>query len=209
MECYSAGHGHVIVIDHHVPVHLFIDKPEYDGFVADKSLVVAFDVGYGLFIGATVGQFPEYGCRVPVLVFLFFQCLDPVVGDSHCHAVVEANASVFEWNGESGHAAHLLGNRYGLRIYAVDQQVGEREICDCINILIAVIIIAIAAEVLSESVVVVEHGGDAIEAESVEPVFLEPVFAVGEQEVDHLIFAVVEAQGDPGRRRPSPWKYWL
>ena len=50
--------------------------------------------------------------------------------------------------------------------------------------------------------VVVEHRGDAVEAEPVEVELVEPVFAVGEQEVNHFVLAVVEAERVPRRVLP-------
>ena len=40
----AACHCHVVVVFHHVPVHLVVDKAEYHGLVAHESLVVAFHV---------------------------------------------------------------------------------------------------------------------------------------------------------------------
>ena len=45
---------------------------------------------------------------------------------------------------------------------------------------------------------VVEHAGDAIEAEAVEVEFVDPVAGVGEEKVEDFWFAVVEAAGVPG-----------
>ena len=58
---------------------------------------------------------------------------------------------------------------------------------------------AVPVEGLAQSVVPVEHGGDPVKAEAVQMVFAEPVFQVGEQEVEHLMLAVVEELGAPGR----------
>ncbi len=58
-------------------------------------------------------------------------------------------------------------------------------------------VVAVASECLAQPVAVVEHGGDAVEAESVEVELLEPVLAVREQEVLHAVVAVVEAEGVP------------
>ena len=44
----------------------------------------------------------------------------------------------------------------------------------------------------------VDHGGNTIETEAIELKFVQPVFAVGKQEVKHFILAVVEAEGVPG-----------
>ena len=50
----------------------------------------------------------------------------------------------------------------------------------------------------AESSVVVEHAGDAVEAEAVEVEFVDPVAGVGEEKVEDFGFAVVEAAGVPG-----------
>ena len=42
VECHASCHGAVVVADHHVPVHLFVDQTEDDGLVAHERLVVAF-----------------------------------------------------------------------------------------------------------------------------------------------------------------------
>ena len=47
--------------------------------------------------------------------------------------------------------------------------------------------------------VIVEHRRNAVKTESVELEFFEPVFAVGEQEVEYFVLSVVEAQGIPCR----------
>ena len=60
-------------------------------------------------------------------------------------------------------------------------------------------VVGIAAECLTQSVTIVEHGCDTVEAESVEVVFLKPVLAVGEQEVHHVVLAIVEAKAVPSR----------
>ena len=46
--------------------------------------------------------------------------------------------------------------------------------------------------------VVVEHGGNAVKTETVKMVLRLPEFQVGQQEVDDLVFVVVEALGAPG-----------
>ena len=193
VECHSAGYGGVGVADHHVPVHFLVDETEDYGLVAYECLVMAFDVGDCLFVGAAVGEFPEDGGGMPVLVFFLLEEFDPVVGDAHCHAVVESDAAVFDFDGEAGHAAHFLGDGDGVWVDFVDEFVGEGEVYDGVGVLVAVVVVGVGAEGFSEAVVVVEHGGYAVEAEAVEAVFLEPVFAVGEQEVEHFVFAVVEA----------------
>ena len=92
MECHASCHGAVVVADHHVPVHLFVDQTEDDGLVAHERLVVAFAVAYCLFVVAPVGEFPVDGCGMPVLVTFFLYYPDPVVWDSHGQTVVESHS---------------------------------------------------------------------------------------------------------------------
>ena len=79
------------------------------------------------------------------------------------------------------------------------QLVGDSEIADGIVVLMAVEIVVVIAERLTQSVTVVQHGCDAVETESVEMEFLEPILAVAQQEVDNLILAIVEAEAVPCR----------
>ena len=199
VQRHAAVHGAVVVARHHVPVHLLVDEAEDDGLVTHEGLVVALGIGNGLLVGTAVGQLPENGSGVPILVLTLLDGLDPVVGDAHRHAVVKADAAVLESAGQSGHAAHLLGNGDGMGIDGVDQHVGQREIGDGIGVLAAIVIIVIAAECLSQAVAVIEHRGHAIEAEAVKLVLLQPELAVGQQEIQHGILAVIEAQRVPCR----------
>ena len=71
----AAGHGHVVVVLHHVPVHFLVDKAEYHRLVAYKSLVVRFDVRNCFLVGASVGELPEYRGGMPVFVFFSLSVL--------------------------------------------------------------------------------------------------------------------------------------
>ena len=70
VQCDSACNSHVAVAFGHVPVHRGVDQAEYYGLVTYKSLVVALDIGDCFLVGPAVGEFPEYGCGMPVLVFI-------------------------------------------------------------------------------------------------------------------------------------------
>ncbi len=157
VESHAAGYVGVGVANHHVPVHLAVNEAENHRLVAYEGLVVAFDVRYCLLVGAAVGELPEYRCRVPVFVFLLLEGLDPIVGNTHGHAVVEAYAAVFERYCEAGHAAHLLGNGYCLGLHLMYEQVGKGEVDDGVGVLTAVVVVGIAAESFAEAVVVIEH----------------------------------------------------
>ena len=60
-------------------------------------------------------------------------------------------------------------------------------------------VVAVVAECLAQAVAVVEHGGYAVESETVKMVLAEPVLAVAQQEVHHLVLTVVEAEAVPSR----------
>ena len=61
----------------------------------------------------------------------------------------------------------------------------------------AIEVVTVIAERLSQTVAVVEHRGYTIEAETIEVVFAEPVLAVAQEEVHHLILTIVEAETVP------------
>ena len=195
----SAVNGIVVVAHHHVPVHLAVDKAENECLVAHKSLVVTLGIADCLLVGTAVGKLPEYRCRVPILIFLLLDCLNPIVGDSHRHAIVESYSTVFHRDSESGHTAHFLGNGDCIGVHGVNHLIGKAQIGDCVGVLTAVIVVVIAAECLSQSVAIIEHRGDTVEAEAVEAIFLKPELAVAEQEVKHLVLSVVEAKRVPCR----------
>jgi ABC-type microcin C transport system permease subunit YejE len=44
----------------------------------------------------------------------------------------------------------------------------------------------------------VEHAGDAVEAEAVELKFIEPIAAIREQKVQDLVFSIIEESRIPG-----------
>ena len=58
-------------------------------------------------------------------------------------------------------------------------------------------IIVVTAESRAESVIVIEHRSHAIETKTIELKFFQPVADVGEQEVPHLRFGVVETPRVP------------
>ena len=82
-------------------------------------------------------------------------------------------------------------------IDGVDKFVGQGQIGDGIGVLTTIVVVIIATESLSQTMTVIQHRGHAIEAETVELVFLQPELAVGQQEIKHGILAIVKAQGIP------------
>jgi hypothetical protein len=67
----------------------------------------------------------------------------------------------------------------------------------CLYCTWAEVLVVAAREAEVDAVVVVEHGGDAVEAEAVEAQLLHPVAQVGEQVAQRLVAAVVEQAGVP------------
>ena len=198
MERNAAVDGAVLVTLSEVPIHIGIDESEDEGLVTHEGLVVAFGVGDVAFVGAAVGEFPEDAAGLPVLIAQLLDGLNPIVGHVHGHAIVEAVTAVLEGRGQTRHTAHLFGNGDGVGIDLVDEEVGQGEIANGVVVLMAVEIIAVTAKGFAKSVAIVEHGGDAVEAETIEVELFEPVFAVGKEEMNNFILAVIEAEAVPG-----------
>ena len=76
----------------------------------------------------------------------------------------------------------------------MDKAVGQGKVADGIIIFMSVEVITIVAESLSQSMAVIKHRSDTIKAETVEMILFQPVFAVGEKEVENLIFSIVKAE---------------
>ncbi len=186
----------------HVPVHVRADQAEDDGLVAHQGLVVGLGVADGFLVPAPVGQLVPQVPHGPVLVGDLLDELDPVVRNPHGEAVVEAETAFFRRGGQPGHAAHVLGHDQGIRSQAVDHPVGQRQVGQRIFVDVVVEVVGIGAKASIEPVVAVEHAGDTVEAESVEPVFVQPEAAVGQQKMQDLDLAVVEAARVPGPVQP-------
>ena len=194
----ASMHGAVLVSLLEMPVHIGIDEPEDECFVSHKGLVMTLTVGDGLLVGTTVFHLPEDGAGFPVFISQFLDGLYPVVGDVHRHAVVEPISTVLIACCQSWHATHLFSDGDGVGIHLVDEEVGEGEIADGIVILMTVEIVGIATEGFAQSMTVIEHRGDTIEAEAVETILFHPITAVGEQEMNNLILAIIETEAIPG-----------
>ena len=197
MKGQATLYGEVSVVRLHVPIHIRVDEPEDNRLVTHKRLVVALRIADRLLIRAPIRGLPPNGRRMPVLVLLLLECFDPKIGDIHGHSVVEIVAPVLESGSQAWHTAHLLGDRHRVRVDLVNQPVGEGQVDDRIAILMAVVIVAVVAKGFPEAVAIVKHGGNAIEAESVETILVEPEFAVRKQKMKHLVTPVIEAKRIP------------
>ena len=63
----------------------------------------------------------------------------------------------------------------------------------------AVEVIAVVAERLTQSMAVIQHRSYTVEAEAIEMELCKPELAVAQQEVNHLVLTVVEAETVPSR----------
>ena len=178
VQSYAAMHVVVFVALLEVPIHVSIDKAEDDGFIAHQCLVVTFGIRDSLLIGATISHFPEEAGWFPIFVYLFFDGLNPIVGDVHGHAVVESVAAIFELSGKAWHARYLFGNGDGFGVDLMNQAVGQGEVADGVIVLMTVKVVGIVAEGFAQAVAIVEHRGYTIEAESIEVELFHPIFAV-------------------------------
>ena len=102
-----------------VPVHISINKAENNGFIAHQSLVVAFAIRDGTLVRTAILYFPEYGTGLPILVRLFLDCLNPEVGNVHCHAVIKTISAIIYTCSEAWHATNLFGNSNSLGVNLV------------------------------------------------------------------------------------------
>ena len=46
---------------------------------------------------------------------------------------------------------------------------------------------------------IIEHGSDSIKTETIKMILLEPIFTIGKQEMNHIIFAIIKAEAVPCR----------
>ena len=51
--------------------------------------------------------------------------------------------------------------------------------------------------------VIIQHAGDPVKTETVETVLLKPVTAIGHEEMQHLVFCIIETEGIPGHMFPA------
>ena len=196
---YTTVHSGIVVALHHVPVHLIVNQAENYGFVSHKRLVVAFNIADSFFVSTPVCKFPENRRWMPVLVFILFEHLNPVVGNAHCHTVVKAHAAPLYRICQPRHTAHFLGNGYGVAVHLVNQFVCQGKVCYCIRVLATVIIVGIAAKCLAKPVVIIQHRRNTVKAETVKAELLQPVFAVAQQKMQNLVLAIIKAKRVPGR----------
>lgn len=70
-----------------------------------------FDVGDRLLHPTPVSQREDDVAHVPILIPVLLQQLNPLVGDCHGQAVVEAQATFADWPAQTRHTGYILGKR--------------------------------------------------------------------------------------------------
>ena len=181
----------------HIRVHGGIRQTEHHGLVAHQRLIVALHIGHCVLSGTAQAHVAPHPAQVPVLVTDVPHRFDPHIRQTHAQPVVKANAAVLNGQAHAGHTGHILRNGDCIGLGLMHQLVGKLEVGDRLHIRIQGEVPVVIGEVRAQRMVMVEHGGHAIKAEAVEVVLVQPEFQVGEQEVDDLILAVVEALGIP------------
>ena len=182
-----------------MPVHIGVHEAEDDGLVAHKRLVMALGIGDSLLVLAAVGHLEEDMTGFPVFILDLLDIFDPEIGNTHRQTIVETDAAVLYLRCQARHAAHLFGDRDGIGFDLMNHFVGKGKIHDGITVFVTVEIRAVAVEVFPQTVRAVDHRGHAVKTITVEIVFVEPELAVREQEMEHFVLAVVEAQTVPCR----------
>ena len=194
MQSDSAMNGIVLVSLLEMPIHIGINQAEYNGFISYKCLVVTFGVRNGFLVFAAVDYFPEHARRFPVLINLLFDGFNPIIGNIHCHAIVESVSSVFCRSSQSGHARYFFGNGNGFGIYLMNEFIGQCQVADGVIVFVTIEIVTVIAESFSQSVTVIKHGCNTVETESVELILFQPEFTVRQEEVYDFVFTIIEAK---------------
>ena len=121
-----------------------------------------------------------------------------VVHPPHVPFEPEAQAAQVGGAGDGRPGGGLLGHQHDGGVVAVDHLVELLDEVDGFQVLPAPEAVGDPLA-LAARIVQVEHGGDRIDAQAVDVKLLDPEQRVGEQEVPHLVAAVVEHQGAPVR----------
>ena len=159
---------------------------------------MGFHIGDGVLTGTAQAHIAPHLVDVPELI-LALDSLDPHIGQTHTQTVVEANAAVLNGQAHTGHAGHILGDGDGLGVHLADQLVGQLQVGDGLGVGVVGEVLVVGVEVGAQAVVMVQHGGNTVETETIEVVLSHPELQIGQQEVQNAGLAVVEALGAPGR----------
>ena len=160
----------------HVGIHAGAGQTEHHGLVAHQGLVVAFHIGHRR-RHADRELVPD-GIEVPGLVLLLLNQADPHVRQPHGQTVVKADAAALDGDAHTGHAGHVLGNGDGVGADLADQGVGQLQIGDGLGVGVHGKVHPEIGKGGAQTVIVVEHTGDAVKTEAVEVILLQPELQV-------------------------------
>mmetsp|Transcript_15557 Transcript_15557/g.33794 ORF Transcript_15557/g.33794 Transcript_15557/m.33794 type:complete len:656 (+) Transcript_15557:2686-4653(+) len=187
----------------HASVHLGIHEPEGQGLVSHNGLIVGLAIGDDLLLVSSIREDVHDVTHVPLVVAHLLQQLDEHVGDGHGQSVVEAKATIGHRSAERGHATDIFADSHSTGHEVVDEVVGQHQVNVALDVRIWTEVLVIATSVaFADAVGVVQHRGDAIEAETIEAVLLQPPSHVGKQEPQDLVLRVVEDLRVPLRMMP-------
>lgn len=106
--------------------------------------------------------------HVPLLIFHLLQVLDPHVRDVHTQAIVKPHTSLLYFTAQCWHAANIFSNGNGIRMYRVNESVGEHQVNNAVNVhMHAKVLTIVTREAYTYSVVMIKDRSDCIEAEAV------------------------------------------
>ena len=162
----------------HVCIHGGVRQAEDHSLVTHQRLVVGFHIGHGIFTGTAQAHISPHLPDVPVLVLLFLHRLDPHIRETHAQAVIKADAAVGDGQTHAGHAGHIFRDGDGLGIDLTNQLVGQLQVGDgfCMGVVGKIFVVGV--EISAKAMVVIEHGGHAVEPEAVEMVLRHPELQV-------------------------------
>ncbi|VTR68605.1 hypothetical protein DESC_710101 [Desulfosarcina cetonica] len=198
VQGHGPGHADVRVIEGHVLVHGTTGHAEHKGLIAHQGLVVGFGIADGLLLMTPVGELMPQVAHGPLFVGRVLGEPDPVVGHPHGKAIVKAHPARIHGQRQSRHAADVLGDGDGVGPQAMDQFVGQGQVGQGILVHAGVEIVVVPRKGPFQAVVGVKHAGDAVEAKAVHPEGIQPVAAVGQQEMNHGRLGVIETAAVPG-----------
>src|SRR5574344_1234852 len=132
-----------------MPIHISIYETEDNGFVTYQCLVVAFTIGYCLFIRTAIFHLPENTARLPILILQLLDGLDPEVRDIHCHTIIKTITTIIKLCSQPRHTAHLFCNSDSIWIHLMNQLIGKCQITDGIVILATIKIVTVVDECLT------------------------------------------------------------
>ena len=119
-----------------------------------------------------------------------------VVHPAHVPLQPKAKSAGRGWGGDAGEGGGLLRDHHGARGNPVGNGVGFLEQRDGLEVLASAVDVGLPGAGLTR-VVQVEHGGNGVNAQTVDVELLQPVGGVRHQEVAHLGPAEVEHQRAP------------